>query len=1350
MEFAGARQALATPGQELPGKVNYIRGNDPRQWQLGLPTYERVTYHEVYPGIDVVYYGNQKQLEFDLVLRPGADPGKIRLKFAGAQKLSLGRAGELLVATAVGNLGVALPTVYQVSEGIRKPVSGGYKLLENNEVSFAVGAYDRSKALVIDPVIVYSTLLGGGTSDTDPQSIAIDGSGNAYIAGFTDASDFPTVNALQPGLHSAPDGFVTKINSTGTALVYSTYIGGTSFDQFFGIAVDSTGAAWVTGQTGSSDFPVLNPFQATLRAGVNAVVLKLNTNGSLAYSTYLGSTAFATMGSAVAVDTSSNAYVTGFTSSSTFQVTGGVVQTTSNDKNKAFVTKFSPSGAVLYSTFLGGDQVNSGNAIAVDSSGNAYVTGESRDSNFTNYLGGLARTNAGNSDAFVAKLNPTATTILYATFLGGTGEDVGNAIAVDGSGNAYVGGSTFSSDLSPTGGVLQPAYGGSGDGFLAKLNSAGSAFLFITYLGGSRNDFVQSLAVDSGGGGVYVTGGTTSSTFPTSSPFQGTIPSNTTSLFITANGGSSWTPFDTNIPAVVSDIAPSPASSSVSVVATDSGIFRTTNGGTNWTLQDSAALRSLSRSPANSNIIYGGINLNTYQSTNDGVTWTLRGSTGLLLQQVVADPVTANTVYIFSTTGGVAKSTDAAATWNPSNTGLPSGNVRAMVAASDGSLYVSLAGQGVYKSTNQAASWSPVNTGLPAGFSGSFLAVAPSNPADLYVSNGTVFKTTNGGTSWTATGSNIPDANAGFLAVSPTNPNVVYVASPDAPTVFMTTDAGASPWTPAGSGLGIAVPSKIVFDPLNASRIFVVSPVNPAGFVAKINTAGSGFIYSSFLTGSKGTSPRGIAADGAGNAFVTGNTSGGFATTTGAFQTSQLLNLPEGFVIKIADSGACSFSVSPSGTQLISGNLQTLVFTVTAGTGCAWTASSNQAFTTFPNGNSGTGTGNVSIKVDANNTGSTRSATLTIAGQSITLMQANISCTFTLSNPTPMVPASGGSLQINVTAPVGCDWAAVNNFPNAITGISGSPGSGNGTVTFTIAPNSSLTTRTLVVPIATATLTITQSIRAMGDFDGNGTPDLIWMNDNSRQVFAWYMAGPLGNQFIGATFLAPTGMTGWTLAVIADVNGDGSPDLVWQNDSTRQVFVWYMGGPLGNQFLGATFLASTGMAGWTLVGMADFNGDGSLDLVWQNDTNGQVFVWYMSGPLGNQFIGATFLAPSGMGSPGWSVVAITDLNGDGKPDLIWQNASTGGQVFAWYMGGPLGNNFLGATYLAPTGMGSPGWSVVGMADCNNDGKPDLIWQNASTRQVFVWYMGGTLDNNFLGATFLAPSGMSGWTAKFRY
>ena len=265
MEFVRGRRAAAVPERELPGKVNYILGNDPKRWRLGLPTYERVRVHDLYPGIDLVYYGNQKQLEFDMVLKPEADPRSVRIRFSGAGKLSVDPSGDLLI----GDLRLMVPRVIQS----KKTIPARYKRTGKREVAFEFGSYDRRQPLTIDPTLAYSTLLGGGNNPNQGNAIALDASGNAYVAGYTWAADFPVINAAFAGFDAISDGFISKVNSSGTALIYSTYIGGSNYDALSGIAVDSTGAAWAVGSTFSPDFPLLSPYQNTYGGGGDAVVL---------------------------------------------------------------------------------------------------------------------------------------------------------------------------------------------------------------------------------------------------------------------------------------------------------------------------------------------------------------------------------------------------------------------------------------------------------------------------------------------------------------------------------------------------------------------------------------------------------------------------------------------------------------------------------------------------------------------------------------------------------------------------------------------------------------------------------------------------------------------------------------------------------------------------------------------------------------------------------------------------------------------------------------------------------------------------------------------------------------------
>ncbi|MGB2898763.1 MAG: SBBP repeat-containing protein, partial [Candidatus Acidiferrum sp.] len=356
MKLVGANVATVVEGLEpLPGKSNYFIGNDPAKWRTDIPTYAKVRYKAIYPGADLVYYGNQQQLEYDFVLAPGADPRIIRLAIAGSEKLEAGTDGGLVLRTTGGEVRLHKPIVYQQVSGTRKEVTGRYVLRGKREIGFEVAAYDANRPLIIDPVLSYSTYLGGSAGDFG-NAIAVDASGNAYITGFTNSANFPTKNAFQAALGAANDAFVAKLDPTGSALVYSTFLGGTMNDFGNGIAVDASGNAYVTGSTNSVNFPTKNPFQAAFGGGGSDVfVAKLDTTGSLIYSTFLGGSGDES-GNGIAVDASGNTYFTGFTNSANFKTKSpnNPFQAALGGASDAFVAKLDTTGSLIYSTFLGG------------------------------------------------------------------------------------------------------------------------------------------------------------------------------------------------------------------------------------------------------------------------------------------------------------------------------------------------------------------------------------------------------------------------------------------------------------------------------------------------------------------------------------------------------------------------------------------------------------------------------------------------------------------------------------------------------------------------------------------------------------------------------------------------------------------------------------------------------------------------------------------------------------------------------------------------------------------------------------------------------------------------------------
>lgn len=542
MRLVGANPAARIHGlDELPGRSHSFIGRDPSRWRTNVPTYARVGYRDIYPGIDVVYYGTQeRQLEYDFVVGPGADPRAIRLTFDGVDRLELSGAGDLVLHVGDTSLRFGKPLVYQRSEGGRQTVAGRWAFESRTTVAFHVGSYDTRRPLVIDPTIALATYIGGAATD-QAFAIAVDASGNVYLTGNTNSVDFPTtVGAFQTALQGASDAFVVKLSSSFTAR-YSTYLGGTTGDDAGrGIAVDATGNAYVTGFTASTDFPTTaGAFQTTFGGGGrDAFVVKLNPGGSaVVYATYLGGTG-SDVGLGIAVDSGQNAFVTGGTFSADFPTTAGVSQTALAGGRDAFVTKLNAAGTALsYSTYLGGAGTDVGNAIAIDGTGAAYITGSTTCAvvpcasppDFPTTAGVVQTTRpvgeaAGVTDAFVTKLTPAGVQS-YSTFLGGTLADEGLAIKVDAAGNAYVTGGTSSGGAPPVGFPVTAGFAnftGATQAFLTKLDSTGTVIVLSrsvptgTLTGVSRDalpappSVSTSLDLDAAGN-VYVSGSETRS-----------------------------------------------------------------------------------------------------------------------------------------------------------------------------------------------------------------------------------------------------------------------------------------------------------------------------------------------------------------------------------------------------------------------------------------------------------------------------------------------------------------------------------------------------------------------------------------------------------------------------------------------------------------------------------------------------------------------------------------------------------------------------------------------------------------------------------------------------------------------
>jgi hypothetical protein len=611
------------PLDQLPGKSNYFIGNDPKNWRTGISNYGRVEYEGIYRGVDLIYYGNQRQIEFDFIVAPRVNPGVISLHIQAGGRLRLAKNGNLEVETPAGTIVLRRPDIYQLQGNKRKLVHGGFVLKGRHELGFQVAEYDEKRPLIIDPVLSYSTFLGGSGSDF-AGGIAVDSRGDAYIVGQATSTNFPIQNGYPSSANAHGLTFLSELNPTGTALLYSTYLGGTGGESGNAVALDPSGNVYVTGYTLSSDFPVVNGYQASLgtpngnafvaridvtQSGVaslvyssylggggnaanslgdtalgiaadesgfayvtgqtasdastapfpttsgayqsslgnpngNAFLAVLNTNwsgsASLFYSTYLGgdSTGFGDYGMGVAVDSSGDAFITGETTSggsTPFPTTSNAYQTTLNSVyGNVFITEIAiqqpGSQSLVYSTYMGGSSTvdigDSGSAIALDSTGNVYVDGDTTSSDFPVTSGAFQTTNSPGGRAFAAKWDLTQSgtqSLVYSTYLGGTNGhegEVANGIAVDANGNAFASGSTSSTDFPTTSGAYQTAVKNDlWNVYLTQINSTGTGLLYSTYLGGSCSsgfgDLGFGVAVDSVGN-AYVDGSTCSSDFPIS------------------------------------------------------------------------------------------------------------------------------------------------------------------------------------------------------------------------------------------------------------------------------------------------------------------------------------------------------------------------------------------------------------------------------------------------------------------------------------------------------------------------------------------------------------------------------------------------------------------------------------------------------------------------------------------------------------------------------------------------------------------------------------------------------------------------------------------------------------------
>jgi len=1357
MKLIGAHARPSISGlEELPGRVNYFIGNDPRKWRKDVPAYSKVRYKNVYPGIDVVYHGNQGQLEYDFVIAPGRSTQRIKMAFQGMDSITVDADGTLVLRTAAGEVRQPKPIAYQEIDGERREVTAGYKV-EGNKVSFDVGTYNQNETLIIDPVLIYSSFLGG-TLGEEGRGIAVDGQGCVYLTGTTISMDFPLVAPFQNALNIA-DAFVAKVNPAGTALTYSTYLGG-DFDE---------------------------------------------------------------IGNAIAVDAQGSAYVVGVTASGTFPTTPGAFQNTKAGITDGFVTKLSPSGSSLvYSTLLGGDSFENAYGIAVGADGRAHVVGRTESTSFltapfptprngspiyksTNNAAQWSPSNVGLASTLVngLGLDPINANTLYAATNAGVfkSTDAGANWALTGAGSpstARLFSNSVVIDPSNTNIVYVVA---TFEGVYKSIDGGNS---YVVKNDGIQIPIVNALAIDP----------TTPTTLYAGSEFG---------MYKTTNGGDSWVEINNGFipsPPRVNEVVIDPTNPSIVYAGTDNGMFKTTNGGALWTSINSGPIAGfteityLAIDPVNPSTLYAGLGFASviYTSTDAGATWTSisLGPTSPGINALAIDHLTPATIYAATTRMGVIKSTNGGLNWSPSNTGLANTTINAVALAINNpaivyaganigadAFAVRLASSGATLDylVNFGGNESDEARGVALGTDGTAYVVGSTNStnfpavaafqsasggaADAFVtkvnSSGTgfVYSTYLGGSgSESGRGIAVRAGNA-YVAGLTTSPNFPVV-NPIMPPPTAGTDAFVTKFNVSGSAaefstclggsgtdqglsVGVDAPGDVyVTGSTNSPNFPTVAATQPAlgggsdAFVTKISAAGTALIYSTYLGGNNTDLGNGIAVDATGNAYVIGNTSSVNFPTVGAFQPTN--GNTDAFVTKLGVQVDISISKADSRDPVMVNNPLTYVLTLTnSGPSPATEVTVTDALPGGMTISSATATqGTCSIN---NLTVTCSLGSLAPAGGATITILVTPTATGVVTNSTTVTSNEQDSNSANNTAMQTTTVSALPSINGRATDASGNGVSG---VLLTLSGAQSATRLTdstglyqfAELPIG-GNYTITPSNSALSFEPASRSFDSLSADQTANFLASpcTYSLSPVSQSFSaagGTGSVTVTSLSGcpWTaissadwITVTSGVSGEGTGTVNFTVSATNvprvgrltiagKSFPVYQG---FNSCGAPSFNIASYLVGGspTRISKADLNGDGRLDLITAPGAGSSASVLLNNGAGG--FDASSF----GLGSDPQGF-AIADFNGDGKPDIgITFYNTPFVRLFFNNGNGAFGQSSVDIPFDSQGE--SPLTRGLFAPDVNGDGKADLLVSTPGADAIQV-----LLGNGSGGFTQLPP------------